>query len=95
MALFDRVWIGCPQCSYPIQIQTRAGNCSMMDYTLVSAPQEILLSISKGEINCDGCESKWQLLYPGLSLVRRVWFVAPDYEHFEIHTDFMQRRIQQ
>lgn len=55
MGSFDTVSINCPKCGYKSQTQSKAGSCSLNDYTRWDAPPEILVDIARNPICCYVC----------------------------------------
>ena len=49
---FDSLWIACPVCSKSMEFQSKSGGCSMMHYTLIDAPMEIMADIIGARKRC-------------------------------------------
>ncbi len=57
MAMFDSIYVECPYCGHKLEMQSYAGPCVQNDYTLSTAPQEILLDLDFNTIRCyAGCK---------------------------------------
>jgi len=57
MGMFDRIWITCPQCGTSVEEQSKAGPCSLKDYTLDDAPNSVLGDIIGNSVICPECKS--------------------------------------
>jgi C4-type Zn-finger protein len=57
MGMFDTIHIACPNCGATLDFQSKAGPCSLLDYTLDSAPPEVLAGLTgeKGTCVCGAC----------------------------------------
>jgi len=56
MGCFDEVIIRCPKCCEEIEIQSKAGDCSMCRYNVHEAPVEILGGLNGETFECKNCE---------------------------------------
>ena len=62
MGMFDTVLVSCPACEETLEFQSKAGVCLLNDYSLQSAPIEVLLDILEyGEEYCNKCQTTIQL----------------------------------
>lgn len=61
MGMFDRVWAECPNCQKDLEIQSKAGECMLRDYTLETAPTEIIEAIMGKYAYCANCDRSWQV----------------------------------
>lgn len=53
MGMFDTVHVQCPNCRKNLEFQSKAGRCSLTDYSLQTAPVEILGDIAGDQETCD------------------------------------------
>jgi hypothetical protein len=58
--MFDRVWIACPQCGNPIEFQSKAGKCHLIDYQAGEVPLKIAGDIAGGTAWCKTCQENMQ-----------------------------------
>ncbi len=54
MGMFDRVWAKC-QCGTNVEFQTKAGECSLHDYSIDNAPDKIKADIIGEAESCSNC----------------------------------------
>lgn len=54
MGMYDYICYHCPHCNYLIEDQSKAGGCSLSNYTMETAPPEVINSIL-GEHTCSEC----------------------------------------
>ena len=52
MGMFDTVWTECPSCGRQIDWQSKAGECTLTEYTLKDIPAEIALDLNNDTRNC-------------------------------------------
>ena len=66
MGMFDSVFIPCPKCEKSMEIQSKAGNCSLSVYSLENAPLKILMDIEGEYIFCSNpeCDKTFKLILP-------------------------------
>jgi len=55
MGCFDSVWVNCPECLTLVEFQSKAGDCALADYDLLSAPMEVLGDILNDCSSCQEC----------------------------------------
>lgn len=53
MGMFDIVWVKCSRCGQRIEFQSKAGNCSLTEYTQDDVPKEIAESLAGKCQRCD------------------------------------------
>jgi hypothetical protein len=61
MGMFDSVYVECPKCQQPVEIQSKAGECFCNSYKLDNAPNEILCDIMNEPEYCRSC-GNWLVL---------------------------------
>lgn len=66
--MFDRIWVSCPNCKTDVEFQSKAGECSLKDYTLDDAPPEIKLDIVGDERLCE-CDTLVEIKLTGACVV--------------------------
>ncbi len=70
--MFDYVWVKCPDCHVLNELQSKAGDCCLMNYFLDTAPPQVLGDLH-GEINrCDKCDCRFQVETFTIAKVRRI-----------------------
>jgi hypothetical protein len=59
MGMYDTIHIPCPKCQTPVDIQSKGGECLLNNYTLDTAPVDVLLGLmDRGYIDqCDKCKA--------------------------------------
>jgi len=55
MGMFDYVNFKCPQCGEEVTTQSKAGDCTLANYDLYTAPVAIKADLDKEVIRCKGC----------------------------------------
>ena len=70
MGMFDRVWVACPACGYRNEHQSKAGECSLYDYEVVSAPTEVAADVA-GPATCGKCGAGYTVTVQALVGVHR------------------------
>lgn len=70
MGMFDRVWVACPACGYRNEHQSKAGECGLYDYEVVSAPTEVAADVA-GQKICENCEADYTITVQALVGVTR------------------------
>lgn len=59
MGMFDTVCITCPKCGHRNEIQSKAGECHLIDYELHNCPTAIIGVLEhdskRGELKCEEC----------------------------------------
>ena len=77
MGMHDNIHIDCPHCGQLVEIQSKAGDCTLEDYSLNSVPVEIANDLMKykKEFTCEDCEGKGVLMHPGI-IPERVQLMA-------------------
>lgn len=62
MGVFDRVYIPCPKCGKESEFQSKGGDCILADYTLETAPVDVLLDVNRHSPNiCENCGTKYDV----------------------------------
>jgi hypothetical protein len=63
MGMFDTVRFCCPSCNEYTEVQSKAGDCSLREYTLESAPVIVLWDLTEDwQIWCDHCKCKIKII---------------------------------
>jgi hypothetical protein len=62
MGMYDTVWVNCPKCGEPYDMQTKIGECRLHEYSIHTAPLELLLHLSKESIVCPKCNTLYNLV---------------------------------
>lgn len=57
MGLFDSVYVNCPKCDHRLDFQSKAGQCSMLEYETDAVPVSIVGDLD-GSIEVCKCGSK-------------------------------------
>jgi predicted RNA-binding Zn-ribbon protein involved in translation (DUF1610 family) len=55
MGMFDTVYVECPGCGEEVEMQTKTGPCLLGQYSLDSAPPEVLLGVANEPECCPEC----------------------------------------
>ena len=55
MGMFDSLLVNCPQCGNQIEFQSKAGECSLAEYSIFNVPPEVALDCSKDVEICSKC----------------------------------------
>lgn len=59
MGMYDIVSIMCPKCSKITEFQSKAGECELRSYSLLSAPLSIIADLNddgvRGKLFCEAC----------------------------------------
>lgn len=58
MGMFDSVWFTCPECKNGMEVQSKAGACSLNNYSSDQVPETIAEAIS-GETAYCNCGKKY------------------------------------
>lgn len=61
MGCFDTVRIPCPKCGTRYKAQTKAGECSMLEYGMIDAPAKLLADIVGDKMQCGNCGEYFEL----------------------------------
>ncbi len=65
MGLFDSVYVDCPHCGSPVEIQSKADECPYMNrYTPETAPLHILHDVMNEPVHCLKCDGWLTLTDP-------------------------------
>lgn len=62
MGLYDSLYVGCLKCGSTMELQSKAGDCSLSCYSLADAPTEILIDLNGNDIYCEECGFRQTLL---------------------------------
>lgn len=65
MGMFDRVMAECPNCGEAIEFQSKSGPCSLADYSVNDAPDEVMEGVVGDVETCPKCQSEWRILPVG------------------------------
>lgn len=57
MGMFDSVNVPCPKCGALVEFQSKAGECTLEQYRLDTAPARIIGDISQDRERCPNCKS--------------------------------------
>jgi hypothetical protein len=52
MGMFDSVMVRCPECSEPMEFQSKAGPCQLANYTLHTAPPAVIADVAEQPQRC-------------------------------------------
>ena len=55
MGMFDTVLFSCPKCKQTIEEQSKAGECTLRDYSSGSVPAVIAADIKNNYVYCKQC----------------------------------------
>jgi NMD protein affecting ribosome stability and mRNA decay len=55
MGLFDRVMGRCPSCGEPMEFQSKAGDCILAEFDIVSVPAEVAKDMHGKGWQCNRC----------------------------------------
>jgi hypothetical protein len=71
MGMFDTVWINCPRCGEQYEAQSKGGGCTLKDYNIWDAPQDVLSGVNDTyPFVCSKCHSSFRvILHPTIELV--------------------------
>jgi len=65
MGCFDTLNFTCPACGKPTSEQSKAGNCSLDNFTLDNAPLTVIADINddgkNGSLYCEHCNTQLEL----------------------------------
>lgn len=64
MGCFDSVNFFCPKCQKIIEVQSKAGNCSMLTFSSIEVPLDIAHDIIDTLVYCDNCKNSFQIHSP-------------------------------
>lgn len=58
MGCYDSIYVNCPKCGERSEFQSKGGECLLQDYTLETAPPEVLQDVNRHAPNeCQKCGS--------------------------------------
>ena len=70
MGLFDRLWLICPGCRKRIEFRSKAGECSLENYSIWDAPLSILADAAEDtDIYCERCGINIQVIVQRIVMV--------------------------
>jgi len=55
--MFDRVMVTCPKCGEEVEFQSKAGECTLCEYTLYNMPSSIAANLEGTSEICPGCKA--------------------------------------
>jgi hypothetical protein len=63
MGVFDQVFVECPNCKEKVEFQSKANKegPGLEEFTLKSAPQEIITDIAGDQATCKKCKTRFIL----------------------------------
>lgn len=62
MGMYDSVYVPCPKCGELTDFQTKSGNCTLSEYTLENAPEDVLFDINRhSPYTCNNCQTKFSV----------------------------------
>jgi ribosomal protein S27E len=64
MGMFDSVTVKCPRCEQNNTVQSKAGNCKLINYASTRVPVEIARDLDEYQIDCNNCGYLITLEYP-------------------------------
>ena len=62
MGMFDTVWLKCPVCQLEIELQSKAGDCCLLDYTEDEVPAAIAADLLGEPVTC-ACGTRLVVLW--------------------------------
>ena len=62
MGMYDTVNFSCPKCETDIEVQSKAGDCNLEDFSFREVPPEIAKDIDGEEVRCKKCDSLWAVI---------------------------------
>jgi transcription elongation factor Elf1 len=81
MGMFDTVRFDCPRCDAPVEVQSKAAECTLTDfYSLtpfdasVVVPDRVAEDVKGRFVRCDDCEATFKV---GAGVKAVVWLEEP------------------
>lgn len=59
MGMFDRIIFTCPNCKHAIEEQSKAGKCSLYEFSANAVPMAIAGDILHNAVRCDNCNEEY------------------------------------
>jgi hypothetical protein len=59
MGMFDKIIFTCPNCQNPIEEQSKAGKCSLYEFSADAVPMAIAGDILHNAVRCDNCKEEY------------------------------------
>lgn len=66
MGVFDSIHVRCPACGANIEFQSKSGDCFLQNYSLFSAPADVIVGTSPEQC---ACGRVWRLVLPSVQPV--------------------------
>lgn len=61
MGMFDSVMFRCPKCDSQMEVQSKAGECTLREYEPWSVPESIAKDIAGQTAFCDNCDKQYRV----------------------------------
>lgn len=62
MGVYDTVLVKCPSCGAEMQFQTKSGPCTLGEYLLHTAPEDVMNDVNRhSPMECHGCNRFWEI----------------------------------
>jgi len=62
MGCFDSVNFRCPRCRQILEVQSKAADCSMSEFSPDAVPAKIAADIAGEMVYCDKCNESWTVV---------------------------------
>lgn len=53
--MYDTLIVKCPDCGSPMEFQSKAGACSLYEYTIHNVPDDVAIDLKDETQSCDKC----------------------------------------
>lgn len=61
MGMFDTVVFKCSRCGGRVELQSKAGDCILAEYSASEVPVAIAVDVQGESVKCDGCGTRMSL----------------------------------
>jgi hypothetical protein len=85
MGMFDSIFIPCPNCKETVEVQSKAGPCTLKAFDPDKVPAVVAVDVDGDETFCNKCKKSWVVRTKKLKPVYRVKLV--DKARFEEEDD--------
>ena len=76
MGMFDSVYFPCLDCGGRVEVQSKAGDCSLREYEPADVPPNVAADIIGEGGECESCRRSWRVVGTvSLGIAR---YVSPD-----------------
>jgi uncharacterized protein YbaR (Trm112 family) len=62
MGMFDTVNFYCPRCGRTLDLQSKAGDCTLVEYDQDSVPLKIAADLCNTSVWCDDCKESFRVV---------------------------------